>query len=79
MSRIPQQLERAILSRYPGVAAADVARLEGVDPDQVRAIRRRQGRGNDGLPLQPHLTVAGDELCFEDYDKLMRSNRSVQA
>lgn len=72
MARILRQLERAVLSRYPGVDASVVARLERVTPEEVDEIRERFGR-------RVAAPAPGDDytLEFDDYARLMRGNRSA--
>jgi hypothetical protein len=56
-------LERRVLTRYPADVDDDqVAELERIPVERVRRIRARR---------------AVPELAFEDFDALMRSNRSV--
>lgn len=70
-------LARRILSRYAGVAAHDVARLEEISPALVGSIRRHAGRStDDGLPTHPSWPTQ-ESLSFEQLDRMMRTNRSA--
>lgn len=70
-------LARRILSRYAGVAAHDVARLEEISPSLVGDIRRRAGRSiDDGLPTHASWP-AQESLTFDQIDRMMRTNRSA--
>jgi hypothetical protein len=80
---LSRDLQRAVLSRYPGVDAVDVARIEGIEPGQVRQLRERHRRaGDDGLP--GHINQLIDaawarERELADIERLMRTNRSARA
>jgi hypothetical protein len=71
-------LERRLGLSYAGVAAIDVADAENVTVDVVRRARWRCGRRpDDGLPGSPTgpFPAAGHE--GEDFDRMMRGNRSA--
>ncbi len=70
--------ERRIISRYAGVSADDVARMENVPPYEVRALRARRGRSvDDGHPTAAPART--EHLSFDDVDRMMRTNRSAPA
>ncbi|HEX6025939.1 MAG TPA: hypothetical protein VFZ00_28365 [Solirubrobacter sp.] len=76
MSRITAQ-DRAVL-RCEGVAVEAAAQALGLTVEQVRTSRDRLGRDlEDGTPCGVTPTRAGHHLDTEDFDVLMRANRSV--
>lgn len=69
-------LERRILTRYEGIPARDVARIERVTPVEVRAVRARHKRSvDDGQAIAT--PTFRELLSLDDVDRMMRSNRSV--
>lgn len=64
---------------YAGVAAVDVAAAERLPLDVVRQARVELGRcPDDGQPgSAPARRAATSALTAEDFDRLMRANRSL--
>lgn len=73
-------LPKTLLSTYAGVPAVAAAAAARVPVEALRALRDQHGRcDEDGMPRTgPRRKRRGvDFLGFDDFDRLMRSNRSV--